>query len=284
MEITLSIFLGIVACLSMFLAFIARNPIKKLSLIGFGLISGIFSIGPVFIKEVMNNYPMTILVVGLVIGYYLITSLWRAMNHLPVSSFKHMTGVVMCIIVLVVGGRQFTMSFFNNVVSDKVDQVSTSTSNYSETATKTFHKIIRPFWKVSESGFSIYVDRSLLNNFGDSDMAIIEARLRDLARAMGSDSDDMEFENLYIGGQITIAEGDITLISLSNAGRENIELGLIIPSRGGNIESKPGIGILKPSDVSLKIKDDTVQIVSSLIDYDIDHNGEIHCGIYPKWN
>jgi len=283
-SIIATVFFGVVAGGSMFLACIARNPIKRSFLIGFGILSGVFSAGPLFIKSLMENYPLTIMVIGLVVGYYLITSLWRAMNHQPVCGLMHMIGVIICIIVLVVGGRQFTMAFFHNVVSEKAKVVSNTTHNFSDTVSKSFQKVARPFWKIEESDFSIHVDRNLLNSFSGSDMAIVEARLRDLARAMGEDSDDSKFENLFIGGQITISDGEIVLISLANAGREEIDLGMVVPSRGGRLKSRPGLEVLNPSDVELKINGDTVTIVSSLINVAIDHNGEIHCDQLPQWN
>jgi len=238
----------------------------------------------ILMTPLFANYRFFSMVGIVVLGYYACSILWMMMTNKETGGIRH------CAITasLIVGGllvfHQATSTFYDAVVGDKVEAVSTTVSSTVDKTADTFQKHIRPFWKVTEVGFSVQVDRNLLAHFSDCDMRFVENRFRDLARFMGNDKRDRQFDSLYIGGHLTKEDGDFVLISRDNGGKKFISLGLIVPERGGKYISQPGIGIQNPTKIVLTLTGESLRFASNGFDITIDQNGEIETKTMPYWN
>jgi len=285
MEMVMTGLFSLLATISFILVWMARNPKKKFFIGLFGVANIVFAMGPNMLRVLITLYPVSSLITGLFFIYTIGLFIFRIINgeNKEGAWINLCTGLFM-IVVLVFGGQQFLTSFYHTTVEKKVEAASSTASDWTKTTKKVFQKITKPFWSIEESDFTVYVDRKLLSEFNNGTISVIEFRLRDLARSLGSDPKDARLENLYIGGFITNDRDEYYLISLTNAGRIEIDCGMVLPSRGGRYSTVAGIGFINPSNVTLKISDDDLIISSELFNITVTRNGEVIFVQTPHWN
>jgi len=239
----------------------------------------------------MGNHPLGGLII---LGIGSLAGIWFVKNLIVGKGLEESANLLQGHIVAAVAiGIMATAApwAINQVRNCSTDLI----NNKTETATKNkkaesfmdkAKQLVTPsFYKVEAGGFEVWVNRGLVPD-SPIEKKILNDRLRDLAAWFAADPNDSKMEHLVIGGVLKKKGGvdDIAIIC-SDGDEEDIpDPAIVIPGSGIDINGKPGLAVVSPAPVKIKITENgDVEIAQANFNITINCYGKVTPG-QINWN